>query len=80
MSWLSPSLPFTDQIRKPVVWFVLGIWRLSLMVIASVRGLVELMVSLLPLTETEAPPLVVTVYLESTLLVSVSVTVYLPLT
>ena len=63
-----------------MVWFVLGIWRLSLMVIASVKGLVELMVSLLPLMDTDAPPLVVTVYLESTLLVSVSVTVYLPLT
>ena len=62
------------------MWFVEGILRLSLMVIESVSGCVELMVSVLPLTDTEVPPLLDTLYLERTLLVSVSVTVYLPFT
>ena len=77
-SWLLSSLSVTVQIRNPVVKSEVGILRLSLMVISSVRGLDEVTVSLSPLTVTVAPPSAVTLYLESTLLVSVRVRVYFP--
>ena len=55
ISWFAPSLPGTDQIKKPVLIVVEGIWRFSLMVTASLIGLLEVRVRALPFTETETP-------------------------